>query len=449
MGYNGVANLALVIILLKCVTVLSESVSFERKQNVDIFKNNGRKCYQMAASVYEQGWCKCDFEKMFVGDKCVVKRTMSACIMAQVIDVVNLNIADINYITVLDFNFETKESFWNYAFSDNIIKLISESQGVSTNLKVELAGMIMKIALNGNPQCMMVKILGPSRYPVDLSHLGESNTESDTASKKKYLPEMATTTSTTTDVLKTLESQQPNNQDTENNMFNSTTGIIVSTIAALTLILLVVAIILFKRSKMKRRRNDSAASIETPEIASVCSLSSKMDPTFCSPALSRHSLETIITDGSDQESQNENIYQQPDDVVKSNSYKRHSNIPAAYFQQISLDYENPDDVRQQVENLSPEYHELEIEDLQRRPMPQRRNDEINDDNVQQWKPKLPRKPTILQNIQSNRQLLNNGSFESDEDYYSEALGTPNQVSPDQFEELYAKVDKSRKRQNNS
>lgn len=77
MGYNGVANLALVIILLKCVTVLSESVSFERKQNVDIFKNNGRKCYQMAASVYEQGWCKCDFEKMFVGDKCVVKRTMS------------------------------------------------------------------------------------------------------------------------------------------------------------------------------------------------------------------------------------------------------------------------------------------------------------------------------------------------------------------------------------
>ena len=175
-----------------------------------------------------------------------------------------------------------------------------------------------------------------------------------------------------------------------------------------------------------------------------------MDPKFCSPALSRHSLETIITDGSDQESHHENIYQQPDDVVKSNSYKRHSNIPAAYFQQISLDYENPDDVRQQVEDLDPEYHELEIEDLQRRPIPKRRNNDEDDNNVQEWKPKLPRKPTILQNIQqSNRQLLDNGSSFEDEDYYSEALGTPNQVSPDQFEELYAKVDKSRKRQNNS
>ena len=77
MGNNGVANLALVIFLLKFFAVLSESVSFERKQNVDIFKSNGRECYQMAASVYEQGWCKCDYEKMFVGDKCVVKRTMS------------------------------------------------------------------------------------------------------------------------------------------------------------------------------------------------------------------------------------------------------------------------------------------------------------------------------------------------------------------------------------
>ena len=65
----------MILFTMRCVS--SESVSFERKENVDIFKSNGLECYQMAASVYEKGWCKCDYEKMFIGDKCVVEKTMS------------------------------------------------------------------------------------------------------------------------------------------------------------------------------------------------------------------------------------------------------------------------------------------------------------------------------------------------------------------------------------
>ena len=61
--------------LLTCVS--ASSISFERKVNVDIFKNNGGQCFQMEASFYENGWCKCDHGEMFVGHKCLAKSQMS------------------------------------------------------------------------------------------------------------------------------------------------------------------------------------------------------------------------------------------------------------------------------------------------------------------------------------------------------------------------------------
>ena len=109
---------------------------------------------------------------------------------------------DIDYITVLDYDTEKKESYWNAAFSDNIKTLIEDSQESVTNMvrmidmqsrllkselkkiilqfiyhlvsvnfififlfyeEVELAGMIMKVTMNGDKRCMMIKILGPSR----------------------------------------------------------------------------------------------------------------------------------------------------------------------------------------------------------------------------------------------------------------------------------------------
>lgn len=167
-----------------------------------------------------------------------------------------------------------------------------------------------------------------------------------------------------------------------------------------------------------------------------------MDPKFCSPALSRYSLDTVVTsDGGSDDLQRENIYQQPDDVVKSESFKRHSQIPAAYFQQISLDYEDPDD-------LQPEYHELEPEDTPRSVDNSDSAPATGTDNkglqvieeVPQWKPRLPRKPTVLR----DNQLITDSSFEEEEDYYSEALGSQNNLSHDKFEELYAKVDKTKK-----
>ena len=168
-----------------------------------------------------------------------------------------------------------------------------------------------------------------------------------------------------------------------------------------------------------------------------------MDPKFCSPALSRYSLDTVITsDGGSDDLQRENIYQQPDDVVKSESFKRHSQIPAAFFQQISLDYEDPDD-------LQPEYHELEPERTPRSsnttPQPStqiginNQGLQLDDEPVRQWKPRVPRKPTVLR----DNQFITSSSFE-EEDYYSEALGSQIDLSPDKFEELYAKVDKTKK-----
>ena len=165
-----------------------------------------------------------------------------------------------------------------------------------------------------------------------------------------------------------------------------------------------------------------------------------MDPKFCSPALSRHSLETIITSDGSEDMQRENIYQQPDDVVKSESFKRHSEIPASYFQQISLEYEDPDD-------LQPDYHELEPEDTtsttdsnNRAPASETIKEPRKIEEIPQWKPRLPRKPTVLR----DNQLITNSSFEDEEDYYSQALGSQNNLSPEKFEELYAKVDKTRK-----
>ena len=41
---------------------------------------------------------------------------------------------DIDYITVLDYDTEKKESYWNAAFSDNIKTLIEDSQESVTNM---------------------------------------------------------------------------------------------------------------------------------------------------------------------------------------------------------------------------------------------------------------------------------------------------------------------------
>ena len=219
---------------------------------------------------------------------------------------------------------------------------------------------------------------------------------------------------------------------------------------------------LFQKSSVVAKMNTSPNHFSTlsynqqsPEIASVCSSSKIMDPKFCSPALSRHSLETIITDTSAEDLQRENIYQQPDDVVNSKSFKRHTEMPAAYFQQISLDYEDPED-------LQPDYHELESDENTSVQAPSEsitgnRGDVMGNrsspvpprptqrDEVPQWKPSVPRKPTKLK----GSQLIGNSSFEDEEDYYSEALGSQNNMSPDKFEELYAKVDKTRKTGNPS
>ena len=63
--------------LVSVTSVLAATISFERKANEDIFKNNGEKCNKMKASFYESGWCKCDHGQIFVGNKCMFKSEMS------------------------------------------------------------------------------------------------------------------------------------------------------------------------------------------------------------------------------------------------------------------------------------------------------------------------------------------------------------------------------------
>jgi len=178
---------------------------------------------------------------------------------------------------------------------------------------------------------------------------------------------------------------------------------------------------------------------QAPDAASVCS-TAHIDPKFCSPALSRHSFETIITESSIDELQHENIYQLPDNVVKSESYKRHS---AAYLQQYSIDYDESEQQPDHIE-LEPEYQELEPElNLTGGGMKQNLPDESSKEcgkGMPLWKPTIPRKPTVLRTMP----LFVNSSFEEEEGYYSEALGSMTDLSPEKIEELYAKVDKSRK-----
>lgn len=57
--------------------VWATSISFERKVNEDIFKSYGKECSQMGASLYVNGWCKCDYGKIFVGKECMARGDMS------------------------------------------------------------------------------------------------------------------------------------------------------------------------------------------------------------------------------------------------------------------------------------------------------------------------------------------------------------------------------------
>ena len=114
--------------------------------------------------------------------------------------------------------------------------------------------------------------------------------------------------------------------------------------------------------------------------------------------------------------------------MKGESYKRHSTAP--YLQQFSIEYNEPDQ-QPDYSELEPEYQELEPElDLpggKGKGMPQ-------------WKPKIPRKPTVLR---TSPLFVNNSFEDEEEDYYSEPVGSMADLSPEKIEELYAKVDKSR------
>ena len=58
--------------------------------------------------------------------------TFKGCIMGDAKEVLGAD--DIDYITVLDYDTEKKESYWNAAFSDNIKTLIEDSQESVTNM---------------------------------------------------------------------------------------------------------------------------------------------------------------------------------------------------------------------------------------------------------------------------------------------------------------------------
>ena len=57
----------------------STTVRFERRPDMDIFENNKGQdqCLSMNASFYKAGWCKCDIEEIFVGNKCFPKSQIS------------------------------------------------------------------------------------------------------------------------------------------------------------------------------------------------------------------------------------------------------------------------------------------------------------------------------------------------------------------------------------
>ena len=71
--------LSLTVIVATGVLANPKTISFERKANMDVFKNtkDQEQCSRMNASYYKVGWCKCDNEEIFVGDKCIPKSQIS------------------------------------------------------------------------------------------------------------------------------------------------------------------------------------------------------------------------------------------------------------------------------------------------------------------------------------------------------------------------------------
>jgi hypothetical protein len=56
--------------------ICNAEVKFERKnKDVDYFEASS--CISKSASYHLSGWCKCDFMKVFVGDKCLSKNQIS------------------------------------------------------------------------------------------------------------------------------------------------------------------------------------------------------------------------------------------------------------------------------------------------------------------------------------------------------------------------------------